>query len=541
MDTDTEDRTFLRTRRGVLRAGASLGGFLLLEACMPATPASSLSPAAQVQRGGPILLGVEDSHKSLDPHIDPDPSTAAFGQLYDTLIISQLADPTTGRFELIGGLAETWNVESEKNWVFKLRKGIRFHDGSDWNADAAAWNLLRMRDNPRSAAKSLVSDIVSIDKPDAYTIKVNLSGPAAAFPSRMTVAGSNGYARMVSRVAVDKLGDDAFGQQPVGSGPFSFGQWVRDSKVVLKRFDGYWRNGSDGKALPYLDGMELAVMSDATLALQRLRSGDSHVIYPSSKDVGTVKSDSKLQYLPLPWTGLIDALALNGQSGKFASSVPLRKAFGYAIPYDGIAQARGFGQAIRARYFWPKDGIGYDESIPYYATDTQQAKQLLRDAGFENGVDLDMLVINDPDYIRTAEAIQAGLQPIGFRLKLKVLEVTQWRDKAKSGVGWDLTHLQRQWLPDPDAQSRQLLTAGAGNWVRSSNTRIDQLMSQGGREFDPKRRHEIYKQVQQLVYEDALWHFIYAVPTGIAASVKLKGLTTQWDMWQWDGAQLAWT
>ena len=538
------------SRREFLRVSAMASASLVAAACaVPAAGPASQAPAPEapaapesmIKRGGPTLIARQQPPKILDAHLDTGPHTQFWGQIHDSLLHHRLVDPETGTFELAGALAESWERDGDTAWIFHLREGVKFHDGSDWNADVAQWNLLRMRDHPQSVAKDVVAEIESIDSLDSHSIRVNLTATNAAFPHLMAYPASNGRTRIISKQAVEEMGDDEYAQHPVGTGPFKFVEWVKDDHITVERFDGYWQDGEDGQSLPYLDSIRFDMLTDYTVAFLRLRSGDMHLSDIDPKDWAAAQGDPNLMNFPVAWAPTTYALGLNAQNGKFADNIPLRKALAHAIPYDDLTNALGFGLGFRSKHFWPNGGLGYDDALPYYDYDPDKAKELLNEAGYPDGVDLVMLQFNRSQDLRTGLGVQAAVRELGIRIELDVVDVVRWREAARTGEGWDLNHNTRGWSPDPSGQRRQLLTTGYGNFVRSTNTEIDDLMAKGQETFDPNERHEIYRQIQEKVYEDALWLFIYAIPKALIFPKELSGVSVEWSAWSWNGASLHWT
>jgi peptide/nickel transport system substrate-binding protein len=421
--------------------------------------------------------------------------------------------------------------------VFKLRKNVKFHDGSDWNAEVAKWNLERLKTHPKSVSKEILDGVESADAVDPHTVRFNLKTPLASLPALLSVGGSWGRTRMVSRAAVEKLGDEEFGKNPVGTGPFVLGEWVKDDHITLRRFDGYWEQGADGKPLPYLDGINTRFIPDTTTALLELRAGTLDFLNVAPKDVPSAKSDPNLVYWEHPWNWSAKVLGLNAKNGIFANNLKLRQAFAHAINYDALIKTIAPDTGAPARGPWSPNQPGWDDSAPAYKYDSARAKQLLAEAGQKEGVEVRMLTFTFPEYLQAAEVYQTMVAESGFKLVIDPLERLAWIAKAQKFEGWEIAFWGWGSVADPDTISRNLVSTGLGNWSGVANKERDELMAQGRSSYDPARRAEAYKKVWQTVYDEAHILFTYQNYQNLTMQKHVQGLSTEWVDWE---AREAW-
>jgi peptide/nickel transport system substrate-binding protein len=276
----------------LLAAIASVG---MLLAAVPAT--------AQV-RGGTLRIAMDADNTTMDPHR----STAAVDRQVYNNIYSKLVD-IDAKFGIVPQLAESWEVKGGGLvYVFKLRKGVKFHDGTDFNAEIVKWNFDRMRDpalaSPRRSEIAPVKDVKVVDP---YTVEITLSASYSPFLTVLTDRAG----MMVSKAAVEKFKDD-YARNPVGTGPFRFVEWVKDDHLTIKRFDGYWEKG-----LPYLDEVIYRPIPDPSVRFTSMRTGQvdfMHQIAP--KDVAQAKGEKGLKVSEIPslwWQGM----HLNNQVAPF--------------------------------------------------------------------------------------------------------------------------------------------------------------------------------------------------------------------------------
>ncbi len=208
--------------------------------------------------------------------MDPHRSTAAVDRQVYNNVYGKLVDIDT-KFGIVPQLAQSWEIKNGGlTYVFKLRRGVKFHDGSDFDAEVVKWNFDRMRDPAlASPRRSEIAPIKEVKVVDPSTVEITLTAP---FTPLLSVL-SDRAGMMVSRAAVEKYKDD-FARNPVGTGPFRFVEWVKDDHLTLKRFDGYFEKG-----LPYLDEIVYRPIPDSTVRFTAMRTGQvdfMHQIAPRS-------------------------------------------------------------------------------------------------------------------------------------------------------------------------------------------------------------------------------------------------------------------
>ena len=446
--------------------------------------------------------------------------------LYDCLLRHEL-NAETGRFETRPELAESWERTDDRTFVFRLRTGVKFHDGSDFNADVAKWNLDRMRQHPKSGKKDDVTAIQSVDVVGSHVIRVTLKVPTASLLANLSAAA--GRAEIVSRAAVDKLGDDQFGRNPVGTGPMQFVEWAPDDRLVLKRFDGYWQAGVDGKPLPYLDGAVFRVITDPAVALLELRSGTMDLTDGiEAKDVARIKGVPDLVYRDVPQSAQIYfTLGFNPRSGPFARSQKLRHAALSALNREAMEKVLGFGQARAHYYVYSGPGmLGYDEAVSRHEFSPPKVRDLLREAGHPGGVDVTLTVINRAAEMRIAEVVKQMWDTLGIRTTLEVYERLAWIEKVKA-FDFQACFWRGGTLMDPDLATRNLTTGGPGNWNSWSNPAFDRCMDDGRATYAERSRHEIYKRCQRILQEDGFLGAGFLIPQNIVHHRSVKAIRIQ--------------
>ncbi len=494
-----------------------------------APTAPTAAPAAKIKRGGTLKLSQDKEIASLDPHMAVTGGVYHTSLLYDGLLAFKFNEQTKG-FDNAPELATEWKYENPTTLVFKLRKGVKFHDGSDFNANVAAWNFDRMINKPKSMLKlnAFAQATKSVEVVDDYTLKFNLKYASAPFLVDITPPYNQG-AYMISQKAAESTGDDAFGRNPVGSGAMKFVDWKTADLTRLAKFDGYWDMGEDGKPLPYLDAAESRQISDKTVQTIEMKTGRiDYMENPLAKDYATLKSDPNVVVKDAPWTGCNFNLILNMQRPPFNNKT-LRQGVQYAIDREAVAKVVGLDAQKASYYHWRPGQVGYDDTLPRYTYDLNKAKQLIKDTGLATPIKALMTQSNVSAHVMIGEALQFQLKQAGFDIQMDKMEDTAWRNTYGSGQ-YDLFTLKLCLRnPDPDWYSTRFVT-GANQWGYS-NPESDKCMEEGRKELDEKKRGEIYKRCQKIIWEDAVEYPVWFDQRTDLISKRVRGYVNQPGGW----------
>ena len=493
----------------------------------PTAAVSPTSPPATIKRGGTIVQALNWTYPTMDPHLTTIHYMVGYESIYNSLVRFQLVDPKTWEHKVVGDLAESWEQPDPKTLVFKLKRGIKFHDGSDFDAEVAAWNMLRARDHPKSQKKEQLADLDTAQALDKYTLQLKLKVPNPAFLRSLAfVVGAQ--VRMISKAAVDKLGDDGFGRAPVGTGPFRFKQWITDDRLITERNPDYFETGADGKPLPYLDGFVGRYVPDPTVSLVDMRAGSVHILeWVPTKDVATIKPDPNLVLFEMPWAGQVYFMVgFNTKATPF-NDVRVRQAALHAIDREGMAKALGFGVGVPHYYpDWAPGSLGYDESIPKNEFNPAKVKELLKAAGYPDGISIELKVIAREPENTIGEFVQQMWTAQGIKTKLVSLERLAWIDAVRAmnfqACFWRGTFVTSV---DPDMLKTRIKCGGSANWAQFCDPDIDRLMDEGAATVDQKRRHEIYREVLRLIQERAYLGTGITMPLLTAYRKEVQGLT----------------
>ncbi|ERN51994.1 ABC transporter substrate-binding protein [Alkalihalophilus marmarensis] len=454
--------------------------------------------------------------------------------IYETLI-----EFDRDSFEIGPGLAHDWEVDdSGLRFVFHLEEGVTFHDGTDFNAEAVKLNFERWADPEHEYAfldegytysvygtqfggyKGDEGHVIEeINVLGDYEIEFVLNQPLGSFLQNMGMS----YFAITSPQAFEEHGS-AINENPVGTGPFKFVSWSRDDSIILEKNEDYWKEG-----LPKLDRVIFQVIPDNSARLTALRSGQIDIMDGlNPDDVAQIEGDDSLQVFERA-TNNIGYLGFHVEKEPFNDPV-VRRAFNHAIDKEGLIAILYGGLAETAKNTIPPGYLGYNDGIDEYSYDPELAKELLAEAGIEDGFTFDLWTMPVarpymPDPQRAAEAIQANLADVGITANIVTKEWATYLEETEQGkhdvfmLGWSGVN------GDPDYFFSNLLHGDAipgGNRSFYSNEEVNDLLVQAKTEVDFDVRAELYEQVQELIHEDApMVPLVHSIPT-LAGSSNVK-------------------
>lgn len=515
---------------------------LLLTGCSSTTNTSrnavdtNKKVQSQAKPGGELTYALATSPDSLDPHRSGlAVAVRAFRTIFDSLVV-QAPDNTIKPW-----LATEWTISDDgKSYTFKLRKDVKFQDGTPFNAEAVKFSFDRIID-PNTQAKNavaLLKPYKSSEVLDEYTIKINLSTPSTAFLSNLSQA----MLGIVSPTAVKKYGDQ-FGKHPVGTGPFKFVSWVENGDIVVeKNTDYHWGPSNvENKEAPYLDKLTFKIIPEEATRIGSVQSKQvlaAETVPP--QNILALKNDTQTQLLQVNTIGLPYTLFFN-QRKKPWDDAKARQAVQLAVDVDAIVKTLYLNTYQRAWSPLTPGILGYDESLKgSVKPDIEKANQILDELGYVKGADGirvkdgKKLTLNYVDGAPNREKrndiaviIQQQLKKIGIDVQINITKdiATVVQKNAdydlygNSQVNSDPNALRAFYhttTPEEEAVVKRL---GGG-----SNPELDRLLEEGTVEQDPAKREEIYKKVQQLIIKDAWILPIYVFPYTVAASKTVNGI-----------------
>ncbi|WP_242822446.1 ABC transporter substrate-binding protein [Thermaerobacter marianensis] len=331
----------------------------------------------ELEGGDTLVVGLRaDRILSLDPAAYRDRDTeTVIRNIYDGLVTR------TPDGRVVPEIAESWEQPDPTTYVFKLRRGIKFHNGEDLTADDVVYTFERILaddglDGQPSPRKGLVEPLQSVEKIDDYTVRMKLANPSAAFLQLLV------HTQIVPKDYVEEVGSAGLSQRPVGAGPFRFVEGTLDGQIVLERFDDYYGGSPD---LPPVGPAKVKrvifrMMPEPATRIAALQNGEVHIIQEVPPDlVAQLENDPDVQVKVTQGTRLY-MIELNTQK---LADPRVRQALNYAINWDELLQELYKGHAHRVATAMLPSGFGYDESLKPYPYDPAKAKQLLQEAGYK--------------------------------------------------------------------------------------------------------------------------------------------------------------
>lgn len=440
-----------------------------------------------------IAQGVDAD--TLDPNaVFTIPSQVIYSNIFDSLF---------GRdrdLKFINQLATSYHLVNPTQWRFQLRKGVSFHNGEPFNAEAVKFSYDQIyAPTSKSIKKGQFIVIDKVDVVDDYTVDITTKKPDPILPARLSLF----YA--IPPKYVKEVGDAKFSQNPVGTGPFKFVKWIKDDQIILERNEKYWGGAHPVKELIFRS------IPETQARLAALQTGEVDIATNIPPDL-VKRMDTKGRFeFKSTLTSRVIFLPLSTNQKSPLTEKKVRQAVNYAIDRESIVRniLEGYGEIIPSLV--PKVIFGFDPNLKAYAFDLQKAKQLLAEAGYPNGFEIEM---HGPSgrYMRDKEVCQAivgQLAQVGIKVNLKIVEwgsylksITSHTQAPLYLLGWSIPTM------DPDHWLWVNLHTGEP-FSQFSDPQLDKLLEQARYEMDVKKREKLYQDIQKLVLDQAYLCVLY--------------------------------
>ena len=464
------------------------------------------------KKGGTLRVGFYIEAATMDPHLS--------GSKIDRQVYHNVYEPLVTLDVKLGirpGLAESWQQPDNRTLIFKLRRGVRFHDGTEFNAQAAKFNFDRMKTEPKSVRKGEVASIEAVDVVDPATIKISLKRPDAALLATLTDRAG----MMVSPKVIQERGAELErNARGAGTGPFEFVEWVKDDHILLKRNESYW-NKQGG---PYLDRVRYRPIPDDTVKLQSLQGGEIDVIdYVQPRDVAAVKADRNVVVVDVP--SLADfSYQVNHARPPFNVKA-LRQAVACGLDIEQIVKGVWLNVGVPANGPIPPTSWAYDKTIPPIKRDLARARAKLAEGGKAGGFSFTLTTNNIPINIQEAEVMQAQLGEAGITMKIKLVDSATLLADGNS-KNFDLISYQWSGRPDPDGNTYQFFKTTPGtslNWSGISNAQIDALLDKTREASSQADRKKLFSDLTKILQDELPMIFIIHPIEPKAFSPRVQG------------------
>jgi len=440
--------------------------------------------------GNQLVAAIAAEPDQLDPHVTT--AYASFQVLenvYDTLVMPD------ENLEMQPALAESWETsEDQLSWTFELREGVSFHNGDAFTADDVVYSYNRIIDEELSNAYRF-SSVKEVEAVDDQTVEITLTQPT---PNLLALIG--GFKGMAI-VHQENVESGEVKNNPVGTGPFSFGSFTPGDSIVLQANPDYWGGA------PEIGSVKYTFVPEPTVALANLQSGQVHwTDNLPPQQVESLQGDDSMELGVVPsndyWY-----FATNQARAPF-DDPRVREALAWAVDREAVTEAAKFGLATVNQTAIPEASQWYYDYAPY-SHDPDKARQLLKEAGVQN-LTIDFMVTNEyPETVSAAQVMADQLGEVGVKLDIRTEDFATWLDEQAKG---NFDAFMLGWLGNIDPQDfyyGQHHSKGANNYQGYSNPEVDQALDQAGRETDEQRRKELYDQAVKMIVDDNSYTYLY--------------------------------
>lgn len=456
-----------------------------------------------------VIIGIGASVETLDPANYRDRTTeSVLRNIFDGLVMPGEDGET------IPLIAESWENPTPTEWVFKIKDGVKFHDGSDLTVEDVVFTFERVLNEgamggETSPRQGLLGPMEKIEAVDDSHVKFTFEDPWPIFLKMLP------HQQIIPKAYLEEVGDEEFRKSPIGAGAFKFVEGNLDDRVVLEKFEDY-HNG-----VQEIDFLVFDVIPETSSRVSALQAGEVQRINALSPTLATeLMNDDSIEVKDVNSTRAY-MTEMNTQMAPF-DNPEVRRAMNYAVDMDNIIDSIFGDYAVRLPGPMLTDSFAHKDDLEPYDYDPEKAKDILKAEGLEDGFSL--IIDTEEKNKEVAEAIAADLRAIGIDASSRVWDLAVLREMLLDGerqmyVGdWGNSTL------DPyDFLNPKIKTDDRGNYSQYSNSRVDELLELGDVEQDEAKREEYYIEAQEIIFDEAPWIFGYTVKEIEAGHANLKG------------------
>ena len=439
------------------------------------------------------------------PHLDP---TAGAPAAIDEIVYANVFEGLTrinANGEVKPALAESWEIsEDGKTYTFKLRSGVKYHDGSDFDAEDVKFSLDRARaEGSVNAQKALFATINNVEVVDPATVKVTLSAPTGNFLFNM------GWGDAVIVAPESAEGNKA---NPVGTGPFKFDKWAKGSSLDLVRNDAYW-----GEKVA-LEKATFKFIADPAAALSAMLAGDVDAFanFPAPESIPQLQADPRFKVVVGSTEG--ETILTTNNSKPPFDDVKVRQAIAHALDRKAIIDGAMFGQGTPIGTHFAPHHPAYVDLVGKFAYDPEKAKALLKEAGHGDGIKA-TLKLPPPSYARRGgEIIAAQLRDVGIDLEIIPVEWGVWVPEVFKGKDYDLTIVSHTEPFDIGIYGRD------DYYFAYKSESFNGVMEKLNAETDTEKRYSLMREAQEIISADAVNGYLFQLAKSGVWNAKVNGL-----------------
>lgn len=445
-----------------------------------------------------IIIAQKSEIKTLDPQKSTDSvSNKVIGQMFETLV-------TTDEYlNLKPGLAEKWEVIDSLNIIFYLKKEVKFHDNSEMTAADVKFSLDRARNLPQCAYNyTPIKDISIIDD---YTIKITTDTPFGNLLNQLAITNSS----IVSKKAVE-TSEETFLKNPIGTGQFAFKSWDIGDKITMNRFEDYHGEKTSLKELI------IKFITESNSRMIMLETGEADIAMDlNAVDLKTIKEKETMDYIEVE-APISHFLGFDSQN-KYLKDKKVRQAIAYAIDNSVISDVLYGDSAVSGTSVVSSGMVDFNPNVKKYDINIEKAKELLKDAGYPNGFDIELWVSDDSSRIDACVIIQEQLKSININIEIKVfqwavyIKMIESKREAKPlfYMSWNTSNGDCDKTMYPLFHSSQI--EGSMNVTSFVNEELDKVLDEARITMDVESRKKLYMRAQDIIQED-LPHYTILYP-----------------------------
>ena len=533
-------------------AAAPAGEAPASEAAAPAAEAAAEAPASQAEQpsdtpgegGVEFVVGLQGDIVAVDPAFAYDFTANPVVNMITEPLLT-LKDGET----LAPGLAESWENPDPLTYIYKLRSGVTFQDGSPMTIEDVIFSMERTR-NPETASYLgwMYASVDKIEKVDDSTVKVTLKQPDALWQYAPATTAGHVISQAYYEANKDNFGKPEGGL--LGTGPFKFVSWETGSQVILEKYDGYWNKANGG---PYLDRIVYKILPEATTRVAGLQTGELHLLLGGdgipADQMPIVMAMEHIEF-QLSDGFYTDFIEFNTQVAPF-DNVKVRQALNYALDKEALMNslfppgsselARAVDVMPRLWTFEKETWAAAYEELPTYAFDLEKAKQLLAESGVADQLNGKVITtMESPVPMGMALALQDAARQLGYEMEIKKVTFQEGITLAFGGAR-DYEVMTGAWgsdFPDPAGNLLPVFHSrntgdGGSNFGNYKNEAVDKLLDEQNALTDPAERTKLMIEAQKLIAEDSVWIVLEHPKQPLAINKEFSGYQIT-PLWYWD-------